>query len=482
MQIKNVHILVLIIFFTSLYVLLPTQNSGIDAYGYAALVKYNVNLFLSHHLLYNAFLWILYMAFGSFSDVLPFMILLNGVAGGASLLILFLILKELKSENSNIFWAIFLVASSFGFFRFCTENETYVFPILISLLSTLSFLKFQSSSKPVLLFISGILAALACLFHQIHFWWWFAFVVSFVIHKQYKNILYFLSTALIVPLIYIFVAFFYFDIQNLGELMAFVFADYLEGRATASIGFKNILLFVINLIRTFVQVHGNLILLFQYSFIFILMAFLSVIMMVWGIIMSVKQFKIKLINHPLKTIALIAIFFHLIFALVSFGNAEFMAMIPFLIVILYANFDFYIIRGIILGFAIWNISLALIPNHFFDFEGNTKLASLYKKENIYIFENKPLIENIHFYKTGEDPAVNMYKITTNTPFLVDSVLKKNEKIYTDIFNKQILNRQAITSDKSLKSKLLDTFLISKSDSFSTDFETKYIYRIHLDNK
>jgi hypothetical protein len=57
--INKVSITHVIIFLTFFYLLFPTENSSLDAYLYASHIKFNENLFSPHHLLYNAFLYVL---------------------------------------------------------------------------------------------------------------------------------------------------------------------------------------------------------------------------------------------------------------------------------------------------------------------------------------------------------------------------------------------------------------------------------------
>jgi len=55
-KVNIIHVIVFIAFF---YLFFPTNNSSLDAYYYAGNVKFVDNLFSPHHLLYNAFLYII---------------------------------------------------------------------------------------------------------------------------------------------------------------------------------------------------------------------------------------------------------------------------------------------------------------------------------------------------------------------------------------------------------------------------------------
>jgi hypothetical protein len=61
-----------------LYVLFPSINPSGDSYTYAYQIKSGNDLFLSHHLLYNAFFFVLTKMF-FIEDVLGFVSLMNGL-------------------------------------------------------------------------------------------------------------------------------------------------------------------------------------------------------------------------------------------------------------------------------------------------------------------------------------------------------------------------------------------------------------------
>ena len=53
------YILIIISGIILFYLLFPTNNSTLDAYGYAASIKYGFDLFKPHHLFYNVFLYVI---------------------------------------------------------------------------------------------------------------------------------------------------------------------------------------------------------------------------------------------------------------------------------------------------------------------------------------------------------------------------------------------------------------------------------------
>jgi hypothetical protein len=75
----------LILFLTTLFLLLPNQNPSSDSIGYVACVKHQMYLYAAHHLLYNPFMLMLHKLFGFGCDVLAFTSVINAIFAGFSL-------------------------------------------------------------------------------------------------------------------------------------------------------------------------------------------------------------------------------------------------------------------------------------------------------------------------------------------------------------------------------------------------------------
>src|SRR5690349_13241780 len=129
-----------LLFFMLLYLLFPTANSTLDAWYYAACVKHGKDLFLPHHLLYNAFGYLLHKAVqltGFSPDALAFLKVLNALFAVACLAVLNALLKQLHyTEMRRVGWLL-VAGASFGVWRFATENEVYLLPILLCLCASL---------------------------------------------------------------------------------------------------------------------------------------------------------------------------------------------------------------------------------------------------------------------------------------------------------------------------------------------------------
>jgi len=206
-------------FITLFYVFYPTNNSSLDAYAYTGDIKYAKNLFLPHHLIYNYFLYSLLKPFSLFLNnvnVLLFTKYINAFFQALNLIIFCKILTKLSIPKKEILLYIIIIGFSFSLWRFGTENETYIIPITFSLIGSFYFLNFLKTRYLKYILYSGFFATIACLFHQIHFFWWFGLLIGTTFYtKKLKYILVYSITALIVPLAYILVLIFYSPIFSL---------------------------------------------------------------------------------------------------------------------------------------------------------------------------------------------------------------------------------------------------------------------------
>ncbi len=75
---------------------------------------------------------------------------------------------------------LLLAGSCFGVLRFATENETYIQPLLLALLASVAWAQSLQTEKNARrwLLLAGLLAALACLVHQLMVWWWLGLLLG----------------------------------------------------------------------------------------------------------------------------------------------------------------------------------------------------------------------------------------------------------------------------------------------------------------
>lgn len=404
-------------------------------------------LYLAHHLLYNPFMLMLHKLFGFGCDVLAFTSAINAIFAGFSLWVFNEILL-IKSKYQKTFFQILFVGSCYGFCRYATENETYVLPLFFSLSGTLFFIRFQKQNQETKnIILSGVFLSIACLFHQIHFWWWLGVLIALTFQqKNLKNLFFYVTPALLVPMVYIIVYYNYIDHHNFKNIFNFIFSDYYNNHADINIGFIAIPLTIINLIRSIIQIHGNFIYLFEISKIFYTPIILLLITAIIFLFHILKTFKIpKNKNYDVFDTAIIwALSLHVLFAFISDGNAEFLVMAPFLLLLIFINkttqkpFNYLSISVFI-----WNVTLAISPSFFIKWDNREEICKFYQKEKggLFILKNKPMVENLYFYKTGIDPALGMVSVPTSKKDLTkikDSINLyelNSQKVYTDLFIK-----------------------------------------------
>jgi hypothetical protein len=493
---KKLTFLITIIF--SLYSLFPTSNSTIDAYYYAACIKYDRELFLPHHLLYNWLGYIIYRPIvmaGILVQPLAMMKIINALYASGCLLIFYSILKKL---NYNVHMILPLVAISgltFGMWRFATENENYIIPIFFSLFASYYFLLYNNEKKSIHLVISGTAGAIACLFHQIHFFWWLALLIGIVlIYKKLKPFLLFGLPAFIVPFVYLIVMKFYYHLSiNIFNIMHFVFQDFYNGQVDTSIGTKNFSLTAISFIRTFFQIHGLQIILIKRNFLYALPVIFVLTLFVW-ILFKRKNLSLSAKNKTNKPFILIHLgvfILQLLFAFYSVGNAEFMVMLPFpfLIVLTYymeiKTIALWLFVAVLL---VWNLMLGILPNFIYNYWGTEYVISkvIHNNSAFYILNDKPLIENILYYKYGNEATRNITNapneyIASKRPLVklsdtINYLLERDEKVFTNCIDKpKIMNRAAFIVSIS-DNEFFKNYKTEKTDSFDTFFG-KYYFTI-----
>ena len=188
--------------------------------------------------------------------------------------------------------------------------------------------------------------------------------------------------------------------------------------------------------------------------------------------------------RPYKPVFLLAIFLQILFALISSGNAEFMVMLPFLLVLYFASAyqfqGFVFFKYFTLSLLIWNLAFAIIPNAKLTISRvDTQVAFSEKYSRAYgLWKNKPLVENQLTYFNGFNEFNDQLLNTKNVSIpMVDSLLQKGNTIYTDLPNtNKTFSRESMLEDNTIK-KLLDHFAFVKCDSFKNIYGKNYIYYI-----
>jgi hypothetical protein len=471
-----------------LYYFFPTNNSSSDAYAYAANVKYNDSLFSPHHLLYNWLLKYFYFIISNFGfDILSTGKILNGTLQLTNFFILYKILSKLQLQLKEIIISIFLVAFSFSSLRFGLENEAYIVPITFSLLGSYMLLRYLIHTSVISLFYCSIFISISCLFHQLHFFWWFGILFWLILKKEKLRtvISYFLPSSLIVFASYILVITLSLNQElSVESILAFTFYDYYSGVAKSSFGLSNLIFIIISSIRTFVQLHPNIFYLIKQNIIYVLPILLMVVFLIYSLKLLFKKGIVKQrknINKSFFQVHLIILILHFVFAFYSVGNVEFLVMMPFLTImtLLYyykLNSEFGFFLAIIL--LVWNFSFGVYPDHKYDYSGDSKLVNyiLLNPNEYYVVKNLEVV-NRYYYKSGIENPSNII-IGYNT---IEKRIKdlKIGYVITDIIDKPVIFNRSFIINTFDSAAIFNEFELEKIISYQSMYGTTTLNKVFL---
>lgn len=443
------------------YLLFPNNNHLGDSLGYAASVKYGMDLFSPHHLLFSYFYFVIFKAvsfiFPSL-DALRFMQFGNGIFALFSLFLLrkILVLRTNDSVKANL-WVLF-VACSFAVMRFAVEAETYILPVFISLLSSYYYLKYLKTSRLVNIFLCGFFASLACLFHQIHLFWGIGLFVGLLLFtRRLKPLFLFFVPTPIVLIVYslVLVLFNHVDFSVI-NLFRFLADYYYSDNADVSVGTSNVIITAITFFRTFFQVHGLVVSVLRLSWLTYLVVAIVLILTGYSVIKLIRTIEFEKISRSKSIFELthLAIFvLQFGFAFYSHGNSEFMVMLPFVLAVflsMYIRVDLVALRNLSIAMFIWNMIFGILPNHFLDYQ-RTKIMSKIVHDNsdkVFIVREKTALVNQYFYDFGM--IENQRVIESTDKKSIRKFKAENAVFYTDILTKQMpYTRVNFTEDVSL---------------------------------
>ena len=468
-----------IIGFAILYIFFLSNNPTSDSYSYAYSSLHGEELLRPHHLLYC---WIsrLFFQLFAFTHLEPMTLfqLFNALMAASTLLVFRRIIKRINRSESFIFSAILFCGACFGFMRFATDNEAYILPLFFSMLSIYYLQVFLTENTVLRLLKMSLSIVIACLCHQLSILVYISLFIGLLLNKRGKYVLYFIVISLIIPIVYAICCFVETNQLTLNALFSFVLHDYVQGYAQSPELKQVLLLSVINLIRTFLQVHGNLFVLIDYFFVLFIFFFVLIFsFFVLGIVNFVKNKKhtLSLYNEKRFVVILWLIFvLSFLFAAFSNGNAEFMIMIPFILIMLYSHYfaNHKAILFIGLALLLWNTCFALIPQKFCKLSCNEEIVEQMKinPDATFVLIDKPAAENLYLYKYSKE---NLPKIIYAHKYNQEEI--KEKKIITDI-----IGAESPLSRSSLLNTCELDFKEYEKDSLILKFESLGLKReLHL---
>jgi hypothetical protein len=487
---------------TAICLALPTRNATGDAWYYAACARWGQELWQPHHLLYNAIghLWLrLVGATGPAPaglSALLWLQMLNALAAGASLLVLARLLWRAGTPSAAVPAWLLLVGSSFGMLRFATENETYILPLLVALLASLAWAQalYAPAARHRWLVLAGLLAAVACLVHQLMIWWSLGLLLGLRPWRgrpERRAVLSYALPQLLLPVAYALAA-----PSGVAGAAQFALHDYLTGGARVDLGSKSLLLTAISLVRTAGQVHGSMLpLLARWPRLLGGLAIGSLVAGIYGLLgwRQVRALPVPKGASPARAVrrthALIGAL-HLGFAAQAAGNAEFMVMLPALAAVALAG-------GMLVGWGrrrvaavgaallVWNLAFGLVPAAYLDYAGPGPAlrARVLAQPGAWFLQRdpNPLRNQLHYY-TGRpvaaprivglaQPHVAVFRAWLGTR------LAAGDTVYTDALGGyQPYNRALLTLGDPAK-WLLAGFRARRVDSFPTFFGPRYLSRL-----
>jgi hypothetical protein len=440
-----------------LYIVFPSGLSTGDSWYYAASVKYGNEIFQSHHLLYNA-LGVIFSWLPSKTgfEIISILKVMNALFAFMILFVIQKILYVLKCTDKQVVIIACLTGFSFSIIRYATENETYIVPLFFALLASYNYLKFITKGGDRYPFYAGLWAAVSILFHQVYVFWWLGLLTGFVLEGKKKHALQYLLISLIAPLAYLIVVMTSLGGLNWNNIIAFISGD-LGGNVGFGITGKGLFLSFANLVRSFIQVHGYISNMLKQSILLIIPGIISIFFFVFAFLKFPKIQKAGISNR-FATIHIIILALQLIFAISSFGNAEFMVMIPplvfILIPLLTLNYETFLTR-ILFGMVIWNISYGIIPLHFKGQGPEQFLCDIAKSGEgaIIIVSDEQLIRSMLYYQTGEISFNSIYKspavlklIEKDRSYLdtaISDAIKRGYEVYTNCLDEKTMSRSTI---------------------------------------
>ncbi len=449
---------------TLLCLVLPTRNSTVDAWAYAAQVRYGHDLLLPHHLWHSCagWLWLrLLHALGRWPDALAALKALNALAYGAVLAVLGCLLRRLGGPLASVAAWLLAVGSCWGLLRYATENETYVLPLLAAVLASAAWVRAtakqaansstdnaghqKSSIKPLGCWVlAGAAAALAGLLHQVMIWWWLGLLLGTLwgpkigprrTWRPAAAAWYALPGLVAWPLAYAGALPTWGLPLRPTALLHFVLHDYYTGAAGEHHVTHGFLLTTINIFRTLGQLHGYLLPLLRRWPALLLVPLAAVSLAAYAGWLALRQQRQPVatravapalntalpysefglsssmpgaMRHAAATHGLI-FGLQLVFAALSDGNAEFMVMLPVLGAIAVLNScrvrqlpGAAVAAG---GAALlaWNVAFGLLPLHFLTLQDTAPLHRLLatQPQARLLLTDGNLLLNQHFYRTGQ---------------------------------------------------------------------------------
>ncbi|RZK51475.1 MAG: hypothetical protein EOO59_14990 [Hymenobacter sp.] len=344
--------------------------------------------------------------------------------------------------------------------------------------------------------LAGLLAAAACLVHQLMVWWWLGLLLGLQPWRgglPLRAALCYALPALLVPLAYMLAA-----PGGAAGVVQFALHDYLTGGAKVELGGKSLLLTAISLVRTAAQVHGNMLpLLHRWPVVLGGIGLISIGLGLYGFLgwRAVRPLPISTGINPARMVrrthALIGVL-HLGFAAQAAGNAEFMVMLPAAAAIALAGGGLAAwpprrVAAVGLALLSWNLVFGLIPAYalaYTDTGPALRARVLTQPTAWFVLRDPNLLRNQLHYFTGQPTAAPRIvglagqDAAKFRPWLA-ARLAAGDTVYTDALGGyRPLDRAQLTQG-AVEKALLAGWAVERIDSFPTFFGPRYLSRLGI---
>ncbi len=387
-------------------------NASADSLAYALNAFTGRDMLYPHHLLYVPLGYCVTHLFSAF-DPLTVLQHFNAVLAAGVLWLFGAIYNRRFGKGFETFMATTFCACCFGFARFATDNEVYILFVLLALMAINFVQLFLLNNRLRYAVLAAVALLLCCLSHQLGILVWIPTFVLLCFPRFRRVLPAFLVISLLIPMTYWAVCYFATGEGSLAALTGFVLHDYSCGVAEGPI-VRQILLFTpISLVRTFIQVHASTLVLLTTRLVPVLLTLgvlwlVGFVLLFWGNKVlahkPLKPVRRHVNDKPFLYYCLTVLLMVFGFAAFSNGNAEFMTLVPFLLLLVVGGFaEASLLIGsvavLILG---WNIAFGLQPQRNPDLNGNASLAQFVHDHPQYQYDLAdpvPVINyyNYHFY-------------------------------------------------------------------------------------
>jgi hypothetical protein len=313
------------------YYFFPSHEPETDSYSIASAIKNKQPLIYPHHLLFKfipyGFISLLKLFSPKNFEVIEALRVYNVLIGSFNAVLIFLILKKTTYNHFiSLLLLCFLIVFGHGIWRFSSVLEVYATLIFFILLSILMY-EYKKYTLSIFIGIIGLFI------HQLAILWLISLFISLIIFKKRFN---YLITFIIGIFVFLFIAYYAFlSIEYLYpnySFLEFNLYSYLHHQGSFKIEFQDLVLLVVNSLRSLYFIDLSFIqnLSLYQKILYFLLITISLSSFLFTFLKNIKN-----INNNY----FIYLIFIIVFGFMSKGNAEFLILIPLIVVLCFCSLN-----------------------------------------------------------------------------------------------------------------------------------------------